>query len=440
MFDVEEERKKAELYALQTSSGMVTVNEIRKEMGKDPVEWGDEAPSKWGLSQQSNNFNMGNSNTDEPKYDQEKKSALDDGIKVEREHVETVEFIREYFEKNDKMPTSEEIYEHIAKDHLKEDPNYYDKLKIMEGKDSGDIEPVKRQHGQIYSEDFEGKPGMGHSDKWWEMYEALIREGHSKESAAKITNSKISEKAVDMTQEINRPTSDDFNITEKELRNFLISQIKEKEKIIKQMLEKEAGRPTLQEVKAFSDIFNAIKGILTFEGIKSFAYSLIRKNFLEGWEKAEKQINKNFIPNEKAIEFIQNYTFNNIKGMTEEIANDLRQELERGIMSGEGITKLKKRVSSVFDKGEVRSEMIARTEMNRAENQGKLLAFKESGQDYKKKVIAHIDNRTSDICMRMNGQTVGLNKNFRDAQSGMEAPCPPFHVNCRSTFVLIPKE
>ena len=36
------------------------------------------------------------------------------------------------------------------------------------------------------------KPGMGHSDHWWEVYHALREEGHSKESAAKITNSRVS--------------------------------------------------------------------------------------------------------------------------------------------------------------------------------------------------------------------------------------------------------
>jgi hypothetical protein len=33
-------------------------------------------------------------------------------------------------------------------------------------------------------------PGMGHSDAWWKMYEALRREGKTKEQAARITNAK----------------------------------------------------------------------------------------------------------------------------------------------------------------------------------------------------------------------------------------------------------
>lgn len=37
-------------------------------------------------------------------------------------------------------------------------------------------------------------PGMGHPPEWWTMYEALRRSGHSKESAARITNAHFKEK------------------------------------------------------------------------------------------------------------------------------------------------------------------------------------------------------------------------------------------------------
>jgi len=37
-------------------------------------------------------------------------------------------------------------------------------------------------------------PGMGHSDAWWKMYEALRGRGMSKEKAAKITNNKMGKK------------------------------------------------------------------------------------------------------------------------------------------------------------------------------------------------------------------------------------------------------
>jgi len=31
-------------------------------------------------------------------------------------------------------------------------------------------------------------PGLGHSPKWWRVYEALRKKGHSKESAARMAN------------------------------------------------------------------------------------------------------------------------------------------------------------------------------------------------------------------------------------------------------------
>ena len=125
--------------------------------------------------------------------------------------------------------------------------------------------------------------------------------------------------------------------------------------------------------------------------------------------------------------------------MTEELVNDLRAELQRGIINGEGIDTITKRIEKVFDTHENRAEMIARTETNRAENQGKFQAFKQLGKGYKK-WVTHFDNRTSELCKRLNGQIVPLNENFKDPKGEWEGLVPPAHVNCRSTWVYIPQE
>jgi len=52
------------------------------------------------------------------------------GAKVEREHKKTIAFIQDYVRKYDKLPSNEEIYKGISKDHLSEDKNYYKKLKV----------------------------------------------------------------------------------------------------------------------------------------------------------------------------------------------------------------------------------------------------------------------------------------------------------------------
>ena len=51
------------------------------------------------------------------------------GVKVEMEHTSTFKFVKDYFKKHKKMPTNKIIAEKIAVDHLKEDKNYYKKIK-----------------------------------------------------------------------------------------------------------------------------------------------------------------------------------------------------------------------------------------------------------------------------------------------------------------------
>ena len=229
-------------------------------------------------------------------------------------------------------------------------------------------------------------------------------------------------------------------MSDKRLKKIILDFLdKNKDKVI-EVLESQTKREPLMQIKGIDDIPGMIKKIFTLFTFKELSDKVIESYFVDGWEYSEKQLDQNIQINEKALQFIQEYTFGNIKGMTEEISNDLKAELERGIINGEGVTKLKRRVEKVFNVGENRAEMIARTETNRAENQGRLLAMKGSGEEYNKKWITHEDDRTSEICKRLDGQIVGINENFKDSVSGWEGTSPPSHVNCRSTVVFISKE
>jgi len=212
------------------------------------------------------------------------------------------------------------------------------------------------------------------------------------------------------------------------------------EKKVKALLEKEMGQSKIVGIKAVEDLAKAVEVLVTFEGIKSLSDLMIKDLFEEGWEKSEKQLDRNLMINTGAVKFLQEYTFDNIKGMTKDVKDKLRQELQRGIINGESLTKLNERVTKVFDVGKTRGDMIARTESNRAENQGRLLAVKESGEDFVKQWSSHIDDRTSGICKRLNGQVVGINGKFKDSITGWEGTAPPSHVNCRSSAVYIPNE
>ena len=233
--------------------------------------------------------------------------------------------------------------------------------------------------------------------------------------------------------------NEEIGPSEKKLKKQITDLLKSNKAKVFELLEDQGKPEQLLQIKGIDDIPSIIKKIFSIFTVKNIVDKVISAEFNSGWNKSEKQIDKNVPMNNKAVDFLQDYTFNNIKDMTNEIANDLKSELSRGIINGEGIAKLKKRVTKVFDVGNNRAEMIARTETNRAENNGKLLAMKGSGMDMKKKWVTHEDDRTSPICMRLDGQVVDLDADFKDS-SGWEGQSPPSHVNCRSTMIFIEKE
>lgn len=61
-------------------------------------------------------------------------NQIAEGIKIEHEHLPTYQFIEKYLESNKKLPPPEEVYKHIAEDHLNDkgaDPLYYTHLVEM---------------------------------------------------------------------------------------------------------------------------------------------------------------------------------------------------------------------------------------------------------------------------------------------------------------------
>lgn len=56
-------------------------------------------------------------------------TQLSMGIKIEREHSKTLDFIKKYHKRYGKFPPNVDVYRHIASDHLREDKRYYSKLK-----------------------------------------------------------------------------------------------------------------------------------------------------------------------------------------------------------------------------------------------------------------------------------------------------------------------
>jgi hypothetical protein len=176
-----------------------------------------------------------------------------------------------------------------------------------------------------------------------------------------------------------------------------------------------------------------IENILNPNDIKNSVYASVSVEFHGAIDKFEKKFGVNIIPNERALQYIQEYTFENIKGMTEELSNKLRGEISRGIMSGQNRTDIAKSISEVLNVAKSRATAIAQTETVRAYNTGAISAAKESRLKLVKKVIN--PDPISDICQTLSEQApIPLDQSFE--YDGETWETAPFHVNCKSDVVF----
>lgn len=111
---------------------------------------------------------------------------------------------------------------------------------------------------------------------------------------------------------------------------------------------------------------------------------------------------------------------------TEIIANQIKDIVGGGLLSGQSIQKTARLVRERFDVGKFYSERLVRTESNYFHNQADLMAYEEMEVEYYI-IIATLDNRTSKICQEKDG------KKFKVTEVLKGKNFPPFHVNCRTT-------
>jgi len=398
VFDIDEEKSKMELFEKQIDSGVKTVNEIRKSEGDEPLDWGEERPQKF--REQAQQINMGE--TGLPKKEEE-------------------------LRKQGEKPT---------------------------GKVPGTKEPAKT--GKKVEKEITNKKGLCFSVE---------------DSLKSVEEARLNKKANDLSsplilKENERPT-------EKHLEKAIDYVLKQNEKKIKALVEAEHKKGTLEqiksqgdpntngeyddliEIKALPELIEKLKSLLNFSGLQVIAHAVIKSEFMKGADQSERDINKvesfNYVPDENAINYITDYTFKNIKGMTDDVADKLRGELQRSFMNGEGIDQIKSRITSIFNVGENRAEMIARTETTRAHSFGKLSAYQQSGVKAHKWLLWTDDNRTSAITKSLHSKygspekAIPLNDNFKtQVKVGkktviIDQAAPPFHISDRDELMIEPE-
>lgn len=108
----------------------------------------------------------------------------------------------------------------------------------------------------------------------------------------------------------------------------------------------------------------------------------------------------------------------------------LYRTLTRGISTGKGLKEMSEDFMGTYNAGVYVVKRLIRTEFNRVQNQAIIRSYKENGVE-RYEYVAILDERTSETCEGLNGQTFAV----KDAEVGVNMP--PMHPNCRSSTIPV---
>lgn len=145
---------------------------------------------------------------------------------------------------------------------------------------------------------------------------------------------------------------------------------------------------------------------------------------------------------EAAVAFIKDYTYKFAQKISETSVENVRTAIDMAIKEGFSVNETKGKLVELFQNwSEVRSEMVARSEVIRAANMGAKMSYKEAGIKELKWLASA---GACDDCADLNGTTVGIDDTFYDlgeqtplgAKINYEAiETPPLHPQCECGIV-----
>lgn len=113
-----------------------------------------------------------------------------------------------------------------------------------------------------------------------------------------------------------------------------------------------------------------------------------------------------------------------------ELLNQLRETLTTGLIRGESVQDMSKRLAERMNASRSNALRLIRTESSHIHNTAELDAYKACGfEEYE--YMASFGERTCDVCGGLDGQRFKLS----DKQPGVNFP--PLHPNCRCTTVAV---
>lgn len=121
--------------------------------------------------------------------------------------------------------------------------------------------------------------------------------------------------------------------------------------------------------------------------------------------------------NQGTIDFLRDYRFDLIKGITDTSRDQTRQLLEDWMRGGEPLSVLEAALEPIY--GETRAAAIAATEVTRMFQEGNEMAWKSTGLVQRMVWMTVQDDRVCPLCEPMDGVEIEFGEG------------PPLHTACR---------
>jgi len=143
---------------------------------------------------------------------------------------------------------------------------------------------------------------------------------------------------------------------------------------------------------------------------------------------------------ENRVELLFTRAFEQLRGISDTLASQLRATLTQGFIEGKGPKEIAKMLSEKIDTlGYVRAELIARTEVMRAHSEASLdtyAFFQEQNVELLVEYLYTNDDRVCPKCVEFGTGPDGGRKRMKieDARGIL-----PLHPNCRCVWLPVPK-
>ena len=126
-----------------------------------------------------------------------------------------------------------------------------------------------------------------------------------------------------------------------------------------------------------------------------------------------------------------------VRGITDTTRDELRAVIKEGLDAGKSISQIAADIrANAPDYSAARAETTARTETASAYTSGALLAYEETGVVQEVEWLATLDDKTSEVCQRLNGKRITLEQ-AQKGGFGNGIKGPPAHPNCRSVILPV---